>query len=392
MFNLDLLKQLIKPNLGWLVVLSALGLMLVGMLAIDTATRSAETDLMSNFAKKQLVFIPISICAMLITAIPHHRYISHLAFPLSIVILILLILLLIPGLLPSIFPMKNGAKRWIDLQFAQFQPSELAKLIFVIALASYLKNRSNYRTFKGLFVPLVITFIPMGLILKEPDLGTAMIFLPVLFAMLIAAGAKLKHLLLIILLGLVLMPSMYPLLKPHQKARIRAIVGQWTGDVSHRQNIGYQGYKATTLVGAGQVTGYGDDRANTILRFNRLPESHNDMIFAPIVNRWGMLGGVALIALYMLFFASSLIVASMNKDPFARLVVVGIVAVLFTQMFVNIGMTIGILPITGMTLPLVSYGGTSLVANGLMVGMILNVAARRPLIMGRPYFEYTSYA
>lgn len=402
MFNAELLKQLLRPNLGWVVLLAALALMFIGTLAIDTAMRPVQSkdaayqtetpvsksSSLSGFAKKQLVFIPIAFLAILLTAIPHHRLIGQMALPLSLIILALLVLLLVPGIPQSIMPMKNGAKRWIDLGVTQFQPSELAKLIFVIALARYLQSGSSYRTLKGLTIPLLITFVPMALILKEPDLGTAMIFLPVLFAMLIAAGAKLKHLAMLVIIGLSLMPSMYPFLKPHQKARLRAIAGQWAGDTQHRQNIGFQGHKAKMLVGAGQMTGYGDERANTVVRYNRLPEAHNDMIFAPIVSRWGMLGGLGVIFLYLVFFISSMVIAALNKDPFARLVVVGIIAILFTQMFVNIGMTIGILPITGMTLPLVSYGGTSLVTNSLMIGMILNIAVRRPNIIGRPAFEF----
>ena len=125
-----------------------------------------------------------------------------------------------------------------------------------------------------------------------------------------------------------------------------------------------------------------------VLRYNRLPEAHNDMIFAVICARWGTLGGLAVIGLYMLLVASALLVAAVHKDPYARLVIVGVTAIIFSQVIVNIGMTIGLVPITGMTLPLVSYGGSSLLVNLAMVGLVLNIAARPAKIMTRPSFEF----
>jgi len=271
-----------------------------------------------------------------------------------------------------------------------FQPSELTKIAYVLALAQYLRYRENYRTVRGLSLPLLMTFVPMGLILVEPDLGTAMIFLPVLFAMLITAGARLKHISTIVLLGLVLMPAMYPLLQPHQKDRIIAMASQIQGDTRHLSGVGYQGHKAQTLTGAGRLTGHSETHAESLIRFNALPEARNDMIFAVIATRWGLVGGLTVLGLFMLLIAGGLLAAALNKDPFARLIAVGVVTVIFTQMFINIGMTVGILPITGLTLPFISYGGSSLLVNFMMVGLLLNVAARRPVIMANPAFEFDS--
>jgi cell division protein FtsW (lipid II flippase) len=186
------------------------------------------------------------------------------------------------------------------------------------------------------------------------------------------------------------MPAMYPLLQPHQKRRIRAMVSQITGDVAQRSDAAFQGYTAMTLVGAGQTVGNEKDHAESLVYFSRLPEPHNDMVFAVIGVRWGLLGSLGVIGLYLMFFIGGIGAAALNKDPFARLVAVGVVAVVFTQMFVNIGMTIGLLPITGMTLPLISYGGSSLVATFVMIGLVLGAASRRPMIMSRPSFEFTT--
>jgi len=285
-------------------------------------------------------------------------------------------------------PVRNGARRWFDLQLMHVQPSELAKIAYVLALAAWLRYRQNYRRVRGLLPPLLLTFIPMGLIVVEPDLGTALLFLPALFAMLIAAGAKLKHLIAMLVIGLSLLPAMYPLLQPHQKDRIVAMASQLQGETRHRSGIGFQGYKAKTLVGAGGLTGHDADHAHNLIHYNDLPEAWNDMIFAVLCTRFGAIGGAAVVGLYLLFTAGGLGCAAVTRDPFARLIAVGITAIVFAQMFVNVGMTVGILPITGMTLPFVSYGGSSLVANFIMVGLLLNVAARRSALVAQPAFEF----
>jgi len=371
----------LMPGVGWFTLAAALALTVIGILAIAMVDPAG--------ARKQMIFMPVALVAMLIVVLPHYRRYVDWAYPFFVVMLVLLVILLLPFMPQSIVPVRNGARRWFDLQIGTlFQPSEVMKIAYVIALACYLRYRRNYRTVMGLLVPLLLTFVPMGLILVEPDLGTATIFLPVLFAMLIAAGAKLKHIIAIVLIGAALMPAMYPLLQPHQKQRIVAMVSQIKGDTQYRSSIGFQGYKAQTLVGAGQLLGHDHEHARVLIDYNALPEPQNDMIFAVICTRAGMLGGLVVVALYLLFMAGALLAAALNKDPFARLVAVGIAAVVFTQMFVNTGMTVGVLPITGMTLPFVSYGGSSLVANFMMVGLVLNVAASRPIIMANPSFEY----
>ena len=237
-------------------------------------------------------------------------------------------------------------------------------------------------------MPLGLTFLPMALILIEPDLGSALLFLPTLFAMLIAAGAKLRHLALVTVLGLSLAPAMYPLLKDHQVNRIKALVAQVSGDTQYENGIGYQGARAMTLAGAGQLVGVGKNHAAALVEFNRLPEDHNDMIFAVIACRWGMLGAIATWGAFLVLAAGGLLVAAQNKDPFARLVPIGIIAILLSQMTINTGMTIGLMPITGMTLPFVSYGGSSVVTAWIMVGLLLNIGMRRPRYLAREAFDF----
>jgi cell division protein FtsW (lipid II flippase) len=379
------IKPLILPNAGWLSIAAALALSWVGLLAIDTATATNESV---RFAARQAVFIPAALIVMVIAALPHYRRIAQVAHPLLVLTLLMLVVVMLPFMPRSFVPVINGARRWFDIGIIQFQPSELTKIAYVLSLACYLRYRSNYRTLRGLIPPLIITFIPMGLIVIEPDLGTSMIFLPVFFAMLITAGARLKHLIILVLIGVMIMPAMYPLLKDHQKARIHDVVARFAGQTQHSQTISFQGTVATTITGSGQLIGNDSEHAASLIHYSRLPEPHNDMIFAVVCTRWGLLGGLGVLGLYVLLIGSGLLAAALNKDPFARLVAVGVVSVIFTQVFVNIGMTIGLLPITGMTLPFVSYGGSSLLANFVIVGLLVNVAARRPIVMAQPSFEY----
>jgi cell division protein FtsW (lipid II flippase) len=283
---------------------------------------------------------------------------------------------------------RNGARRWINLIITDFQPSELAKVAVVLSIASWLRFRQNHRRLRGLIPPLLIALVPMGLVLLEPDLGTALLFLPTAIAMLIAAGARLRDLLVVGLLGMLGTAAMAPMLRPHQRDRILAMWAQVRGDTSYVDDIGYQGQRAMTLVGAGGLSGHGGHEAARLLHWNHLPEEHNDMVFAVIITRWGLLGGLVIWALFGVMAVGGLLVAARCREGFSRLVAVGATAFLLTQMVVNTGMTIGVMPITGMTLPFVSAGGSSLVAVWLLVGMILNVGLRPPGRLWRESFEF----
>lgn len=371
-------------NVGWLPVLAALGLSAIGIAAINTTE--------SGYALRQIVFLCVGLPAAACAALPHYRWLSRISYPLFILVLLMLIFVLLPFVPEQLVRPRNGSRRWINVGVTDFQPSELAKIAYVLALATYLRYRSHYRSLIGLLSLLALTFIPLGLVLKEPDLGTSLLFLPTLFAMVIAAGAKMRHILLIMFVGLAAAPTMYPFLEPHQKDRIKAMVAQVRGDTRYEADIGFQGARAMTLVGAGGIFGAGRDKAADLIHYNHLPEDHNDMVFAVVCCRWGLLGALAVWGLFAAFTVGGLLTAAQCKDPFGRLVAVGIVAATFAQMVINTGMNIGLLPITGMTLPFVSYGGSSLVTTWLCVGLLFNIALRRPQYMARASFEFDDEA
>jgi cell division protein FtsW (lipid II flippase) len=381
------------------VVLATLGLVLIGVRAIDLARPDGAGGLAAD-ASKQLVFALIGVFAGAMAALVHPRWLAVLAWPAMIGVVGLLVLLLLPFVPTSIVSPRNGARCWINLGFTDIQPSELCKVAYVMVLAVYLRHRSNYRTLKGLIPPSLIAAGPMVLILMQPDLGTAMLFIPTLVAMLVAAGARLGHLIGACALGGafvvgVVIASLwlarserYPLLKKYQVERIESVLDLQRGDTRRASDRGFQGQSAVWVAGAGGFAGHPAEKSRALVHFSGLPERHNDMIFAVIVNRHGFLGAAGVIGFYVAWIGGALWTAGACKDPFGRLVVVGCAGMVATQMTINIGMNVGLLPITGITLPFVSYGGSSLLSGMLMVGMIFGVGMRRPEYLWRKSFEY----
>lgn len=379
-------------NPAWLVVLASLGLSLVGIAAIDFA----QTDpgdvtgavLHSGVAWKQAVFLGVGMLAALVVALPHYRFIGAVSGVFMAVAIGLLVFVLLPFVPAWLVTPRNGARGWINLGIADLQPAEFAKIAYVLVMARYLRYRDNHRTLIGLLPPAVITGVPVALITLEPDLGSALLFVPSLFAMLVAAGAKLRHLTLIVLMAALAAPAAYPFLKPHQKARIVGLWHQIRGDTSLDQDINYQAATAQTLIGSGELTGVEGEKGRAIVHYSRLPERHNDMIFAVITSRHGMLGAIVVLGLYLVWIVGALGVSASTRDPFGRIVGVGFAGFIAAQVFINVGMNVGLVPIIGVTLPFVSYGGSSLLTVWIMTGLLFSIALRRPRGVGRHSFEF----
>jgi cell division protein FtsW (lipid II flippase) len=388
--NEPVTKAIKVINYGWITIFASLLLTLVGVYAIDlgiNVDRSMDKFL-SSIAFKQLVFMVIGIVACGVIALPHYKLVTAFAWLLFFVCLGLLVFLLIPGVPKSIVDSRNGARSWINVGFTDFQPSEIMKIAFVLAVAQYMRFRSEHRRFKGLVVPGLIAAVPVGLITVQPDLGTASLFVPALFAMLIAAGARLRHLTLIVLCAAMAAPIGYQFMKPHQKSRIDGLIKQYQGDTSTNFDINFQASRAQMIIGAGQGTGMNDDTTRAMVRYNALPERENDMVFAVVVARFGFVGGFVLLLLYAIWVTGALVVAASCREPMGRLIAVGIPAFIATQVVINVGMNIGVVPIIGITLPFLSAGGSSLITSWLMTGLIVNVALHRPKPPYRSSFEY----
>lgn len=375
---------------GWVVLLAGLGLSLIGVYAIDVATNPAPVGALdlSALAWKQVVFLIVGLLGAVLIALPHYKLFAFVAWPMAFLALALLVFLLIPGVPRWIVAPINGARAWITFPVFNLQPSEPAKIAYVLFMALYLRRREPPATLRALVLPGLLTLAPVGLITLQPDLGTASLFIPSLFGMLVTAGAHLRHLLLIVVAASLTAPLAWPFLMPHQKSRFEALLQQIQGDRSREQDINFQSFTAQRLIGAGGITGQDDAKARALVRFNRLPEAHNDMIFAVVSTRFGVLGALGVIGLFLVWFAGAMVVAAMCKDRFGRISAVGLAAFIAAHVVVNVGMNIGLLPIIGVTLPFVSYGGSSMLTCWLMNGLLFNIAMRRELTPYNPAPRY----
>ena len=320
---------------------------------------------------------------------PAYQKIGRFAYPIYWLVILMLALLVLGSYVAlPIVPEIRNTYRWIGLGPLRIQPSEFMKVAIILTLARYLRYRDNYRQWHGLIAPFLLTLLPMLLILKQPDLGTLLMLLPVLFAMLFVAGARKGHLLLIITLGVATMPIFYMFgLHGYQKQRIQVLFYQNTDNEAWQMNQGYQLRQSKVALGTGGLTGKGYGQG-TFVRYNLLPEKNNDFIFAVIGHQWGYVGCLLVLAAYGAIVLFGIEVATVTNEPFGRLLAVGVIVLIVFQALINIGMTIGLAPITGMTLPFVSAGGSSLWANFIGLGLMLNVAKRRPMVIANPPFEH----
>ncbi|MHC4425651.1 MAG: FtsW/RodA/SpoVE family cell cycle protein [Planctomycetota bacterium] len=369
---------------------------------------AGETENLGGYWKKQIIFAVVGIGGFIAVNSVNYRRFGALSYWLFAGILVLLAALLVSKyvvVLPFAKP-KHGTYRWIwftvgGRTLPSIQPSEFCKLAYILALAWYLRYRSNYRNFKALIGPFALALLPMVLILPEPDLGTVLLMMPILFTMLFVAGAKVKHLLIIILMAFLVSPLLWYKMENYQRTRIssvllqnawvrekaeqhprlgRILVGTKFSTKKWKNDWGYHLIRSKYAVASGgtnSAKGYGF-RQGPFIKYNFLPERHNDFIFAIIAHQWGFWGCLGLLGLYVIIVSCGLEIAANNTDPFGRLLAVGIVAMFVVEVLINVGMTVGLMPITGLTLPLVSYGGSSLLVSMAAVGLLNNIGRRRP--------------
>ena len=367
-------------RIPWLVVVWTFGLMAIGLAAI---ARGDELAAGGELGPRQFVWIAVALAVMFAGTLWHYRLLRDVSYPLFFGCLVLL------GLV-YLTPAKNGAHRWIPLGLFDFQPSELTKLAFIVALSNYLIHRRNYRELKGLLVPFVIALAPVALILREPDLGTSLVFLPVLFSMLFAAGARPRHLTLMLFLGAAVMPLLWMEMSAEQKSRIVTLFVQRDGGPAPTGD-GYHLHQSKQVLALGGVRG--SQWSGTLLddpQAYHLPAARTDFVFCLVGERFGLIGGCATLLLYLLLFASGLRIAAGTREPFGRLLAVGVVALVATQTIINTGMTVGLMPVTGITLPLISHGGSSLLTTSLALAILLNIGMRPGYEMTPDPFRFAS--
>ena len=363
---------------------------------------ASETGNLGDLWKTQVKYTVVAIFGFIAVNLVNYRRLGSISYWFFAGVLVLLAYLLVSKYIVEL-PFASdtlGTYRWIKPEVGgralpQIQPSEFCKLAYILALAWYLRYRSNYRNFKALIGPFALALLPMVLILPEPDLGTVLLLMPILFTMLFVAGAKVKHLLIIVLMALLVGPL---LMRSYQRIRISSVVLQnawvrekaekhpWLGKVlvgtkfSEKQwksDWGWQLIRSKYAVASGGAKGYGF-RRGPFVKYNFLEARHNDFIFAMIAHQWGFWGCLGLLGLYIIIVGCGLEIAANNTDPFGKLLAVGIVAMFVVEVIINVSMTVGLMPITGLTLPLVSYGGSSLLVSMASIGLLNNVGRCRP--------------
>ncbi len=357
----QILPELLRTRISWLFLLTIALLSVASLAAVHVCG--------PRLFIRQEIHLGVGIVILLTALIPDYRKIGAASIAIYGIACVLLLAVLFS-------PAVKGSHRWFILPGGvDFQPSELAKLAFVLTVAWTLRMHRECRDLRKLLVPFGLMIIPMCLILVESDLGTALLFPPVLYAMLIAAGARFRHLIAIALIALAAAPWTYTFLKPYQKQRIIALFTHGKPTKAQLHGNLYQKQQSEIAAGSGALFGRGLSGADEI-HHGLLPEAANDFIFAVVGSQWGFVGDIAILSLYLLFFAACLEIAGNSADPFARLLVVGLASMIMLQAAINVAMTTGLIPVVGITLPFMSYGGSAVAADMLATSLILNVAMR----------------
>lgn len=349
------------PLLGVVVLLGVFGIF-----AIYSATWMREQD----FWIRQLIWLGLGLIVCLVVAVTDYQWVRRFALPIYLAGLAGLVAVHLVG--KTVF----GSGSWIDLGFMSFQPSQLAILAGIMLMALFLSDHEEMPAPLRIALCGAITGLPVIMILAEPDLGSSLVWLPVTMAMLYAARIPARYLITIILLAVAFIPLMVNFgLRPYQRQRILTFL-----DPEHDPlGAGWTINQSLTAIGSGGWAGKGFKAENTLNELGFLPSTivHNDFIFAVIGEQHGFIGGLLLLVVLLALVGLGFYVSLQAKDDLGRLLGVGLSTLIFTHTFMNIGMTIGVTPITGLPLPLVSYGGSFLLAVLFSVGLLQSIWLHR---------------
>jgi len=353
--------------LGLLCLLTAVCITVIGLVFLWSIGGAYG---MPDHVKKQAIWSLVGIVLFFVVRAIDYRAVLKVADVIYVVVLGLLVLVLVAG------RSAGGARRWLALGPVSVQPSEFAKLAVVLILAKYLSLTESFRRLRWIWVPFVIGLIPMMLILRQPDLGTASVLLPVLGAMLYVGGVRARTFLLVALLFAAALPLLWRYMASYQKERVIAFLSQDAPTDRQKETILYQLMQSKIAIGSGGLLGKGLGKGtqNTL---GFLPNRETDFPFPVICEEWGFAGALVLFGLYFVLLLLCTVIAGRSPEPQGAYVVVGIMATLATHIIVNTGMTSGQLPVVGITLPFVSYGGSSLLVNFVGLGLVASVASRR---------------
>ena len=361
------MKRRILKNVEWGILICTVLLVVIGLVALTSATQNSDYEDL----KKQILWVVISIPVMIVVIFIDYDFIAKISPILYGIIIALLIGVLFTEPI-------NGATSWFNIGPFSFQPAEFAKIICILTLVLVMvkiqKNgRNEISKVSKLLLVMLIFVVPTLLIIKQPDYGTALAFVMALIFMLFVAGIKKRYIIVAFLIVVIATPLLYFFVLPeHAKTRIDVFLNP---DLDPR-GAGYNIIQSKLAIGAGELLGMGLFKGNqTQLGF--LYPKTTDFIFALIAEEMGFIIAALVIILYVILITKAIYVAKTAKDDLGSYIAAGIAGVFFFHMIENIGMTMGLLPITGIPLPFVSYGGSSLLSNFIMIGILLNISGRR---------------
>ncbi len=356
----------LRQHFDWPLFVGVLLLAALGVVNLYSATAATA----ANLARLQLYWVGIGMAGFLLVAAVDYRHLNRMAYLLYIIGLLLLGSVLIFG------REVNGAQRWIHIaEGVGGQPSELMKVLMILALAKFLHDDPvvEGRSLKHMAIPFIVVGMPVVLILRQPDLGTSMLVFLIFLSVMLLTKLKLRSIITLFLVAILSLPLTWTyLLKDYQKQRIYTFLNPG----SDPGGSGWHSMQSITAIGSGGFTGKGYMKS-TQNQFHFLPECRTDFPFAVWGEEWGFLGGIVLIALYLFIILWAVKLASEARDRFGAVLCVGVAALYFWHAVINMGMVTGLMPVVGVTLPLMSYGGSSTVTMLLAAGLLMNVSIRK---------------
>lgn len=366
-------KSMIKliKQLDWKLIIIVLCIFSFGLLILSSATHANETGDYFQLYKQGAAF-GLGMLMIIGILMFDYNFLGKYYKGLYVISLILLGIVLIPGIGAE----RGGARSWLNLGPLDFQTSELVKLTFILSYAKIVESKKDKLNTLKEIIPVVIYAVPfIGLLFAQPDLGTAIVFCCIIAGMLFTAGLNIKLIKRVIIIAIVSLPLMYMMMASHQKERIEAFLHP--DDPTYKGN--YQVMQSMIAIGSGGPTGKGLYNGSQSQE-DFLPVQESDFIFAVIGEELGAVGMAFAIGLYALFLTRMLYIARQAKDFYGTLIVIGVMAMFAYQIIQNIGMTVALIPVTGVTLPFISYGGSSLLTSLANLGLVLNVSMRRKKI------------
>jgi rod shape determining protein RodA len=355
-------------NIDWMLLLMVFGVAAWGLVTVYSATHGRLETHLEDLYLKQLYWFAAGLVLMVLVSLVDYQLLSRGAYLLLALGILLLIVVFVVGRVAS------GARRWLVLGPLSFQPSEAVKVLIVLSFARYFTDtrREGGLRFRDLLPPLLMVMVPFALIAKQPDLGTALVLFFVACTLIFASGFPLKILLSMMGGSLIALPIGWTFLKDYQKVRVITLLNPDFDPLG----AGYHSWQSKIAIGSGGFWGKGW-LAGTQSGLNFLPEKHTDFIFAVFAEEWGFVGTAALMVLYLILVLRGISIAYSSKDRLGSLIATGLVAMLSVYILFNIGMTVGLTPVVGLPLPLFSYGGSSMLATMVAVGLLLNIRMRR---------------